>query len=166
MCSLSGAFENDRSSQRHGQTETQFSSESSSSCNHRYIIIIIISAHSSSHHWCMNLHLCVCVLDFSPTFTSTHVTSAAASPVPAELHAKLALIKHTAEKVQHPIIIFTPHQRQEWSDKHLRTVMAVVLFILMVTLLWTSCVFSSDTPDSHHERNKLNEVCQRDTQNM
>ncbi|KAA0706251.1 Fas-binding factor 1 [Triplophysa tibetana] len=39
------------------------------------------------------------ITDFSPAFTSTHVTSAAAmSPVPAELHAKLALIKHTAEK--------------------------------------------------------------------
>lgn len=100
LCSLSGAFENDGSAQRRGQTETQFSCQSSSTCNHRYIII---SAHSSSRHcMCLTYHF---VLDFSPAFTSTHVTTAAAvSPVPAELHAKLALIKHTAEKVQHPII--------------------------------------------------------------
>ncbi|XP_056608327.1 fas-binding factor 1 homolog isoform X2 [Triplophysa dalaica] len=38
------------------------------------------------------------ITDFSPAFTSTHVMTAAVSPVPAELHAKLALIKHTAEK--------------------------------------------------------------------
>ncbi|XP_057201197.1 fas-binding factor 1 homolog isoform X3 [Triplophysa rosa] len=56
------------------------------------------SAHSPSRH-CMCVTDHVCVLDLSPAFTSTHVTSAAAaSPAPAELHAKLALIKHTAEK--------------------------------------------------------------------
>ncbi|XP_051994501.1 fas-binding factor 1 homolog isoform X2 [Xyrauchen texanus] len=41
------------------------------------------------------------ITDFSPAFTSTHVPAAppvSVSPVPVELHARLALIKHTAEK--------------------------------------------------------------------
>lgn len=42
---------------------------------------------------------CVCLLDFSPALASTHL-SAAVNPLPAELHARLALIKHTAEKVR------------------------------------------------------------------
>ncbi|XP_067237299.1 fas-binding factor 1 homolog isoform X7 [Chanodichthys erythropterus] len=37
------------------------------------------------------------IADFSPALASTHL-SAAVNPVPAELHARLALIKHTAEK--------------------------------------------------------------------
>ncbi|XP_051744993.1 fas-binding factor 1 homolog isoform X24 [Ctenopharyngodon idella] len=37
------------------------------------------------------------IADFSPALASTHL-SAAVNPLPAELHARLALIKHTAEK--------------------------------------------------------------------
>lgn len=44
-------------------------------------------------------HVCVCVSDFSPALASTHLTPAV-NPLPAEIHARLALIKHTAEKVQ------------------------------------------------------------------
>lgn len=44
-------------------------------------------------------HVCVCLSDFSPVLASTHLTPAV-NPLPAELHARLALIKHTAEKVQ------------------------------------------------------------------
>uniref|UniRef100_A0A671RJT2 Fas-binding factor 1 C-terminal domain-containing protein n=1 Tax=Sinocyclocheilus anshuiensis TaxID=1608454 RepID=A0A671RJT2_9TELE len=44
--------------------------------------------------------VCVCLLDFSPALASTHLT-ATVNPLPAELQARLALIKHTAEKVPH-----------------------------------------------------------------
>lgn len=37
------------------------------------------------------------ITDFSPALASTHLTPAV-NPLPAELHARLALIKHTAEK--------------------------------------------------------------------
>lgn len=37
------------------------------------------------------------ITDFSPVLASTHLTPAV-NPLPAELHARLALIKHTAEK--------------------------------------------------------------------
>ncbi|XP_016422865.1 fas-binding factor 1-like [Sinocyclocheilus rhinocerous] len=37
------------------------------------------------------------IADFSPALASTHLP-AAVNPLPAELHARLALIKHTAEK--------------------------------------------------------------------
>uniref|UniRef100_A0A672NB92 Fas-binding factor 1 C-terminal domain-containing protein n=1 Tax=Sinocyclocheilus grahami TaxID=75366 RepID=A0A672NB92_SINGR len=50
----------------------------------------------TAHH----VYVCVCLLDFSPALASTHLT-AAVNPLPAELHARLALIKHTAEKVPH-----------------------------------------------------------------
>ncbi|XP_016409549.1 fas-binding factor 1 homolog [Sinocyclocheilus rhinocerous] len=39
------------------------------------------------------------ITDFSPALASTHLTPAV-NPLPAELHACLTLIKHTAEKVQ------------------------------------------------------------------
>uniref|UniRef100_A0A673LA72 Fas-binding factor 1 C-terminal domain-containing protein n=1 Tax=Sinocyclocheilus rhinocerous TaxID=307959 RepID=A0A673LA72_9TELE len=49
---------------------------------------------------CVCVCVCVCLLDFSPALASTHLP-AAVNPLPAELHARLALIKHTAEKVPH-----------------------------------------------------------------
>ncbi|XP_043090954.1 LOW QUALITY PROTEIN: fas-binding factor 1 homolog [Puntigrus tetrazona] len=43
------------------------------------------------------VHPAPLITDFSPALASTHLT-AAVTPLPPELHARLALIKHTAEK--------------------------------------------------------------------
>lgn len=59
------------------------------------------SASQTVSHVCV----CVCVLDFSPALTSTHL-NAAVDPLPGELHARLALIKHTAEKVQYGHLLY------------------------------------------------------------